>query len=134
MHSSRMRTVHCSSRLSCHAHPPSHTRPLLCTPPPCTLPAVHAPPAMYATHGPPPRMFPHHVRPPPDRMTDACENNLSATTVADGNKEVSEITDVCFYSSVLSDAKKKARYDSGQDLEDLEGGFGGKSHFQSLFC
>ena len=28
--------------------------------------------------------------------------------------------------SVLSDAKKKARYDSGQDLEDLEGGFGGK--------
>jgi len=29
--------------------------------------------------------------------------------------------------SILSDAKKKARYDSGQDLEDaFEGGFGSK--------
>ena len=94
---------------------------------------MHAPPAMYATHAPHHACSPTTYVPPLDRMTDACENNLSATTVADGNKEVSEITDACFYSSVLSDAKKKARYDSGQDLEDLEGGFGGKSHFQSLF-
>ena len=49
------------------------------------------------------------------------------------DKAVSEITNVCFYSSVLSDAKKKARYDSGQDLEDLEGGFGGKSQLQIAF-
>ena len=35
--------------------------------------------------------------------------------------------DIMLHCSVLSDAKKKTRYDSGQDLEDLEGGFGGKS-------
>ena len=46
---------------------------------------------------------------------------------------VYEMTNACLYFSVLSDAKKKARYDSGQDLEDLEGGFGGKPDFQSLF-
>ena len=57
----------------------------------------------------------------------------TASVITPLDKEVSEITDAYFYSSVLSDPKKKARYDSGQDLEDLEGGFGGKSNFQSLF-
>ena len=38
--------------------------------------------------------------------------------------------------AVLSDPKKKARYDSGQDLEDHSGGFGGKPllrpHFEVI--
>ena len=56
MHSSRMRTVHCSGCLSCHscplhhACPSCHTHPLSCMPPP--------------TH------TPCHARPPPvDRQT-----------------------------------------------------------------
>ena len=44
MHSSRMRTIRCSGRLSCHVHPPA-TRP----PPLCHVhPLLHAPPAMHA--------------------------------------------------------------------------------------
>ena len=35
--------------------------------------------------------------------------------------------------SVLSDPKKKARYDSGQDLEDFEGGGGGFGGMYHLF-
>ena len=81
-HSSRMRTVHCSGRLSCHT-PPCHAHP-----PAMHTSTMHSPPA---THAPPchacplPHMPPHHVHPPAmhaapathgavDRMTDACEN------------------------------------------------------------
>ena len=40
MHSNRMRSVHCSGRLSCHACPPTMQAP----PPPRMPPATHAPP------------------------------------------------------------------------------------------
>ena len=57
MHSSRMRTVRCSGRLSCHT----------CTPSPCMPPyTTHAP----LCHACPPLPHTH----PMDRMTDACEN------------------------------------------------------------
>ena len=85
MHSSRMRTVRCSGRLSCHA---------------CPLPATHAPTAMHvslpcmtpphtppATYAPLPCIPPCHTCPPPPHMpplpcsppwteflTHACEN------------------------------------------------------------
>ena len=56
MHSSKMCTVRCSGRLSCHARPSPAT---YAPPPPCT-PLSCMPP--FATHA------------PVDRMTDACEN------------------------------------------------------------
>ena len=58
MHSSRMRTVHCSGRLSCHscspphphhACPSCHTHPLSCMPPP-----THAPSHAYTLPCTPP--------------------------------------------------------------------------------
>ena len=64
-HSSKTRTVHCSGRLSCHAHPsamhapppthmpPCHTCSLSCTPPPLPrTPLCHACPPPH-THMPP---------------------------------------------------------------------------------
>ena len=128
MHSSRMRTVRCSGRLSCHVHPLPHMspppfamytafsmHPLPCMPsathtlyhaypPPILMspwfasingfsahPAIHTLLSMHApftthfsfchahllhhTHSPSPCMPPFTIHPPPpDRMTDACEN------------------------------------------------------------
>ena len=84
MHSSRMRTVHCSGRLSCHTCPPATHTPCHACIPPAThaSPYTHAPLAMRAPcyTCPPPCMPPCHAHPchacPPlvDRMTDACEN------------------------------------------------------------
>ena len=62
MHSSRMRTVRCSGRLSCHAHPPAMHAPL-CHACPFTM---HAP---FATHASP--LCHAHV---PCGQTDAYEN------------------------------------------------------------
>ena len=74
MHSSRMRTVRCSGRLSCHACPlpathaptamhvslpcmtPPHTPPATYAPLPCIPPLPHMPP--------PPHMPPCHAHPP----------------------------------------------------------------------
>ena len=57
MHSNRMRTVHCSGRLSCHAHPPPTMHTSLPYMPPCHMcPPCHAhplpytPPAMHVSH------------------------------------------------------------------------------------
>ena len=68
MHSSRMHTVRCSGRLSCHAHslplqhtPPVMHAPLPCMPLPCTAPYHPWPPAMHklpAIHAPLPHMPP----------------------------------------------------------------------------
>ena len=85
MHSSRLRTIRCSGRLSCHAHPPATHGPLPCIPPPftCMPPATHGPNTHAPHHVCPPRPCmspimhapPRHAHPPPvDRMTDACEN------------------------------------------------------------
>ena len=90
MYSSRMRTVRCSGRLSCHACPPlpcmppathvhhahpCHTCPLaMHTPPPlCQAhPLHHAP---FATHTPLAMHAPLcHACPLPRGQTDACEN------------------------------------------------------------
>ena len=68
MHSSRMRTVPCSGRLSCHAHTP---------------PVVHAPPAMHT----PLHACPALPRIPPTESQKGVKHYLSATTVADGNKQ-----------------------------------------------
>ena len=67
MHSSGMRTAHCSGHLSCHAHPPNHAHtdathapPLPCTPPLPYMPlfATHAPLAMLMLSQ---CMPPHHA-------------------------------------------------------------------------
>ena len=54
----------------CHAHSPAMHSPCHAHPLP------HMPRAMQAPHHacPPPRMPPHHTRPPVNRITDACEN------------------------------------------------------------
>ena len=73
MHSSRMRTVHCSGRISCHARP--HARPLPCMPPamhaPCHAPLPCPPPAMHTPLPcmPLPHMSPYHACPPLPHMT-----------------------------------------------------------------
>ena len=73
MHSSRMRTIHCSGHLSCYACPlTTPPPPLPCMPPcharppplPCTSPATHVPMSTDR------RLWKHY---------------FSATTVADGN-------------------------------------------------
>ena len=98
MHSSRMCTIHCGGRLSCHACPlsthsplpcmppatcaPCHAHPLPCMPPPpATHASCHACPLQYMPPGmcvrPLPRMplLPCMLRSPSvDRTTDACEN------------------------------------------------------------
>merc|ERR1712226_38028 len=70
----------------------------------------------------------HH----PDRHSSASD--------AEKKEEEKKFKEVGEAYSVLSDAKKKARYDSGQDLEDLDGGMGGFHHdidpnmmFQTFF-
>ena len=85
MHSSRMCTVHYSGRLSCHT--PCHACPCHAYPTWSCMPPHHiCPPVMHTpchTHTAPP------CTPPPPRtefLTYTCENYLSATTVADGNK------------------------------------------------
>ena len=82
MHSSRMHTVHCSGRLSCHAHslprmPPFNTHaPFTKHAPLChTYLLHHACPPLFAMHVPFAMYVPLcHAHPPVDRMTDACEN------------------------------------------------------------
>ena len=59
MHSSRMRTVHCSGRLSCHACPLATHLPV-CMRPTMYAPLPHMPPAMHA----PGHAHPHHTCPP----------------------------------------------------------------------
>ena len=102
MHSSRMRTVHCSGRLSCHACPPPmpHMSPAMHAPLPCTpyfhaCPPPHMPPpcmslTMHAPHHTPIPCTPPttHALPPVDRIPDTrlWKHYLSATTVADGKK------------------------------------------------
>ena len=73
-------------------HTPTTQVPCDACPLPCTLPYYACPPAMYA---PPPHtswpcMSPMPCIPPPpvDRLTDACENNLSATAVANSKQWV----------------------------------------------
>ena len=79
MHSSRMHTVRCSGRLSCHVCPLPCMSPL----------TMHAPllcMSPFTTHTLSPCMPPHYTcsltilthlsyaQPPVDRMTDTCEN------------------------------------------------------------
>ena len=61
MDSSRMRTIHCSGRLSYHAHPATHARL------PCMPPATHGPSVLHtspARHAAPSIHAPHHTYPP----------------------------------------------------------------------
>ena len=53
----------------------------------------------------------------PDRHSNA--------TDAEKKEQEKKFKEIGEAYTVLSDAKKKARYDSGQDLEDLGGGGGG---------
>ena len=112
MHSSRMRTIRCSGRLSCPAHPL-----LWCMPPAMTCPSYHAsPPATHipchacppptthkislATHAPPAM----HPPPPVDRRNDTrlWKHYFSVTTVADGNhKNVNFISPYLWWSDWL---------------------------------
>ena len=96
MHSSRIHTVRCSGRLSCHAHPLAmHTPSCHAHPPPAMhAPAIHAPTMHAPCHTHPPAMHaPHHAHPlpctppPVDRIFDTrlWKHYLSATTVADDN-------------------------------------------------
>ena len=80
MHSSRMRTIHCSGHLSSHASPPTMHAPCHTCPPPPHTPYCHAcpPPCMppFTVHAPfaavhtlllpctPPSPCMHHPRPP----------------------------------------------------------------------
>ena len=98
MHSSRMCTVHYSGRLSCHTpcHAcPCHAHPTWsCMPPHHICPPVMHTPTMHPLHTPPTMHTPCHTCPPTmhtpppwtEFLTYTCENYLSATTVADGNK------------------------------------------------
>ena len=73
MHSSRMRTIRCSGRLSCHTHP------LPCMPPCHAHLPCHACPSLLCTP-------PCHAYPPPvNRILDTClwKHYLSTTTAAD---------------------------------------------------
>ena len=103
MHSSRMHTVRCSGRLSCHAAPHCHAYPPAthaptmhpppCMPPPCSPPATHAPPPPCMATLPcmlPLAMHPPHACPPVDRILDTrlWKHYLPATTVADGNNRL----------------------------------------------
>ena len=45
-----MRTVHCSGRLSCHAHPPPCMSPAMHASLPHTPPATHVPQTEFLTH------------------------------------------------------------------------------------
>ena len=106
MHSSRMRTVRSSGRLSCHAcppchayppamhtpyhapptmHAPCHVYPLIHTHPchvcplPCMPPLPHMPLAKYA----PPAIHANPIK----RITDVCENITCRNYIADGNNK-----------------------------------------------
>ena len=119
MHSSRMRTVHCIGRLSCHACPLPRMSPLPCTafplphtpchacPLPCTHPhyAFSLPLTPPATQAPP--LPPHMPLPctpsPVDRILDTylSKHYLSATIVADGKYLTTADLDIgVFYSKL----------------------------------
>ena len=79
-------TIHAPS----HAYP-NHTSTLWCMPPTMNTPLLCMPPShvcppathLLAMH------VPNAMHPPPvDRLTDACENNLSATAVANSKQWV----------------------------------------------
>ena len=97
MYSSRMCTVRCSGRLSCHAHTPATHAPLPCMSPchaciPChTCPSFHhacplchvypfamhtlfAMQAPFTTHASPSPRQPPFTMHAPSLWTDACEN------------------------------------------------------------
>ena len=86
MHSSRMRTVRFSGRLSYHARPMPRIPPTVHTPPMRMPPAMHAPPFMLLPCMPLPTHAPCHACPsapmPPathphlwtEILTHACEN------------------------------------------------------------
>ena len=96
MHSSRMRTVHCSGRLSCHACPLPHTHPAMHTPPLCMPPATHTP---LPRRSPSPPHYhhtcPYHAHPPP--WTEF----LTHIIVADGKYLTTADLDIgVFYSKL----------------------------------
>ena len=98
MHSTRMHTIHCSGRLSCHTcppptmhaptmHAPCHAcPPAMHAPLPCMSPATHIP--LCHAFPPSPCMSPltTHAPPPVNRQTFVKTLPL-ATTVPDGKKQ-----------------------------------------------
>ena len=121
MHSSRMRTVRCSGRLTCYARPLPRMLPTMhapqCMPPPCMPPVMHTnppTPIMHAphhtcppaTHAPLPCTPPLPWTPPPvcpPRQNDRClwKHNLYATTVADSKNS----PQVCCYWTQSPDSR-----------------------------